>query len=273
MHQARRTETGIEGMEAITIVSDRTFPRHAHDQYGIGRMVEGGQLSWSGIGQVEAAAGDVMAANPNEVHDGIVSRGRPRAWRMVYLDPATVARHAGGGLVRQEIAFPVKTCPRMGALVDRLLALANDAETASAEAPAALEEALAAVLDAALGAGLPGGRPERPVERSETAALSVPVRRVLERIHDRPAEPATLDEFAALSGLGRFQVLRRFRAELGITPYNYLTQYRVRLARRLILSGSPLGEAALDAGFADQSHLTRAFTRQIGLPPGRYVKG
>jgi AraC-like DNA-binding protein len=38
-----------------------------------------------------------------------------------------------------------------------------------------------------------------------------------------------------------------------------------------LADGRPIAEAAIDAGFADQSHMTRAFVRQFGVTPGRYV--
>jgi AraC-like DNA-binding protein len=48
-------------------------------------------------------------------------------------------------------------------------------------------------------------------------------------------------------------------------------QFRVRLARRYLLQGRTIAETALLTGFADQSHLTRAFQRQFGVAPGRYL--
>jgi AraC-like DNA-binding protein len=41
----------------------------------------------------------------------------------------------------------------------------------------------------------------------------------------------------------------------------------------LIAHGNSIADAAAEAGFADQSHLTRAFTRQFGISPGRYALG
>jgi AraC-like DNA-binding protein len=57
---------------------------------------------------------------------------------------------------------------------------------------------------------------------------------------------------------------------VGITPHAYLVQRRVRLARGLLAAGRTPAQAAAEAGFADQSHLTRAFLRQLGVTPGRY---
>jgi AraC-like DNA-binding protein len=79
-----------------------------------------------------------------------------------------------------------------------------------------------------------------------------------------------LGELAALSGVSRFQFLRAFTRQTGITPHAYLVQLRVRMAQRLLRDGHTPAEAALGAGFADQSHLTRCFVRQLGVTPGRY---
>jgi AraC-like DNA-binding protein len=80
----------------------------------------------------------------------------------------------------------------------------------------------------------------------------------------------SLAELAESSGMSRFQLLRGFAREVGTTPHAYLVQRRVCLARRFLATGESLADAALLAGFADQSHMTRAFLRQFGITPGRY---
>ena len=79
---------GIEPMSASTA---RAFPRHTHDEYGIGVVDAGGHASWSGRGQVEAGPGSFICVNPGEVHDGRAIGGRPRSWRIFYFDPAALA--------------------------------------------------------------------------------------------------------------------------------------------------------------------------------------
>jgi AraC-like DNA-binding protein len=48
---------------------------------------------------------------------------------------------------------------------------------------------------------------------------------------------------------------------------------RVERARLLLARGVPIAQAALDTGFADQSHLTRQFKRFVGVTPGEYARG
>ncbi len=77
MHKAVNQTTLYSAIDAVSIVSDRSFPRHSHDEFGIGIMEARGQYSWSGRGSVEARAGDVMTVNPGEIHDGLgTCRGR-----------------------------------------------------------------------------------------------------------------------------------------------------------------------------------------------------
>jgi AraC-like DNA-binding protein len=65
-------------------------------------------------------------------------------------------------------------------------------------------------------------------------------------------------------------VHRAFRTAYGIAPSDYQRQVRLAAARRLIASGKPISQAAAATGFADQSHLTRWFTRYYGITPGAY---
>jgi AraC-like DNA-binding protein len=100
---------------------------------------------------------------------------------------------------------------------------------------------------------------------------TAPIARARALVDDDPAAPLRLDDLAAAAGLGRFQLLRGFARELGLTPHAYLLQRRLALARRLIAEGSGLAGAAVAAGFADQSHLNRVFVRHLAITPGQYA--
>src|ERR1700737_977730 len=78
----------VAGIDAMTATTSRSFPRHTHDQYGIGVIDSGGHASLSGRGQVEAGQGSLIFVNPGEVHDGRAIGGQPRSWRMLYVNPS-----------------------------------------------------------------------------------------------------------------------------------------------------------------------------------------
>jgi AraC-like DNA-binding protein len=108
------------------------------------------------------------------------------------------------------------------------------------------------------------------VSGPQLASGSASIARAVQRVNEAPAGNPSLADLAAESGVSRFQLLRGFAREVGTTPHAYLVQRKARLARRLLASGTTPAEAAAIAGFADQSHLTRAFVRHFGITPGSY---
>ena len=251
----RILKTQVDGIEAVFADSRLSFARHTHETYGIGVIERGAQKSASGRGLVEAGAGNTITVNPGEVHDGAPIGEGPRAWRMLYLQPGLVAAAAADifeGRPREEFYAPVLEDARIARLVSASLAalLAGDG------APLAGEERLLLLLAAVLR--------ERAPQREAVAAIT----RACERIDTDPAATVTLQDLADDCGIGRFRLLRDFSHATGLTPHAYLLQRRTDLARRLIVAGMPLAEAAIAAGFADQSHMTRNFTRRYGYTPG-----
>lgn len=259
LHRAQQLRSLIPGIEAISLVSQRGFPRHAHDHFGIGVIAFGGHRSWSGVGTVEAAPGDVIMVNPGELHDGLPIRGAARGWRMLQFDPGLIARELAAehrdGL---EIVRPAVRDPWLAARIVRLFA----GVTARQPDPLAVEQDIVLTLMHVLRRH--GMRPPQGEQ------LSPPVVRALQRLDAAPADPVSLTELSALAGMSRFQLLRGFAREVGVTPHAYLIQQRVRLARRYLASGLSPAAAASVAGFADQSHMTRAFVRHLGVTPARY---
>jgi AraC-like DNA-binding protein len=93
---------------------------------------------------------------------------------------------------------------------------------------------------------------------------------VRERLADELVEPPDLAEMARMTGLSRFQLLRRFERCYGVPPHAWLRQKRAERARAMIRDGATLSAAAAASGFADQSHMTRVFVRQFGFTPGAW---
>ncbi|MGL4281710.1 MAG: AraC family ligand binding domain-containing protein, partial [Albidovulum sp.] len=96
------------GILAVEARSARAFPRHSHDQFGIGLIHRGAQASASGRGEVESGPGAIITVNPGEVHDGRPIGGA-RVWSMLYLDPGVVAAARQGldGPAGEEFTRPV----------------------------------------------------------------------------------------------------------------------------------------------------------------------
>ncbi len=95
-----------------------------------------------------------------------------------------------------------------------------------------------------------------------------PIRRICDFLQAHYADDIDLETLTKLSGLSRHHLIRAFKKEMRQTPHSYLTDLRVRNARRLLAAGAPPSEVSLACGFYDQSHLNRHFKARMGVTPG-----
>lgn len=108
---------------------------------------------------------------------------------------------------------------------------------------------------------------ERPLPQSSANSTSATRAWALDRLH----EPLPLADLARHAGMSRRTFTRRFRAEVGLSPGQWLTQQRVDLARQLLESSDlPVSRVAERAGFGTDAALRQNLHAAIGVPPGAY---
>jgi AraC-like DNA-binding protein len=261
----------VAGVQATAADTTRSFARHSHETFGVGVVWRGAQRSASGRGPVQARAGDIITVNPGEVHDGTPFDERGRAWRMLYFEPAIVrdvASELGAAVPGSiELVHPVLRDDAFAACFERAFTMAT--HRGAALDTLACDETLYELMVEFVRRHMTV-RLRAPTSAS-IAGISASIQRARARIDDAPCEPVTLASLADEVGLSRFQLLRGFARDTGLPPHAYLIQRRIALARRLIEQGVALADAAAGAGFADQSHMTRAFVRAFGVTPAQYA--
>lgn len=99
---------------------------------------------------------------------------------------------------------------------------------------------------------------------------ALPLSEIVFHIRCNVARRITLGEIAGLAQLSVFQLIRAFRRELAMTPYRLVLELRIEYAKHLLTQGASIADAALGAGFADQSHFTRHFKRSTGVTPKKF---
>lgn len=97
------------------------------------------------------------------------------------------------------------------------------------------------------------------------------IARVKQFIDAHFQEPINLDRLAAFAGLSRFSLAKQFRQRVGVSPYRYVCQVRVRHAQSMMAQGQRPTDIASEVGFFDQSHLARHFKRVCGMTPREYL--
>lgn len=97
------------------------------------------------------------------------------------------------------------------------------------------------------------------------------IARALALIHERYAEPWTMESLAREAGLSRTALAVRFKALVGEPPMSYLERWRItRAATALRETELPIGRVAQAVGYASDPVFSKAFKRVTGSPPGRY---
>lgn len=242
----------------------QSFTRHSHDRFAVG-VIEAGGLAFRYRNQdVHAPQGWVNLAFPGEVHDGHPTSAEGWSYRMFYLDPGhllEVARSLDPDCHELPFISPgAVDRPDLAVRVSRVHRLSEDPESD----PMARESALGALLQDLLQA-YPGLRLEHPTPHRGLLR----VRDLLEACFDQPLQ---LEGLAKVAGTNRFALVRAFTGHWGLPPHAYLVQVRLRRAAALLRRGCPPTQAALEVGFADQSHLNRHFKKAFGTAPGAYAR-
>lgn len=95
--------------------------------------------------------------------------------------------------------------------------------------------------------------------------------RMLDRVHSEFQRGLRISELAREADVHPVYLARVFRQRYRQTPGEYVQRLRIRFAsERLSLSEEGIADIAAEAGFADQSHLTRIFKRYARMSPGQF---
>lgn len=108
--------------------------------------------------------------------------------------------------------------------------------------------------------------PETPT--STQRLTSWQVRRATELMQVRLGEKISLPEVAQSCGLSTSYFSRLFKNTMGMTSHQWLMVQRIERAKVLLsTTRMPIVEIAFATGFADQTHMTRVFTKRVRSSP------
>ena len=243
-----------------------SFDRHFHLDFHVGLVSEGVQRQGSHGKSVLLGPGTIALMPPGEIHDGVAQDGGEYTLKTFRLSQELVASVAGeisGRSGAPELSSAVLNDPRLASSLVRLHDTMRDNDGASGLDVQTQWLTLLENLLLQSRAIVP--------ERVPGALGPAQWGRVRDYCHSRLAEKITLEELAALCGLGRFQFLKQFKLTIGMTPHAWLLRLRLEHACELLLQGSQaIATVAQAVGFYDQSHFNRAFRQAYGVAPSRF---
>ncbi|GCE28926.1 AraC family transcriptional regulator [Dictyobacter alpinus] len=97
--------------------------------------------------------------------------------------------------------------------------------------------------------------------------------RIIDYIHDHLDTDLSLSQLSEVVGMSPYHFARIFKQSVGVSPHQYIIQYRVEEAKRLLMTKTfPFREVAYRVGFGNQSHFNRHFKRLTGASPTLFLK-
>jgi AraC-like DNA-binding protein len=231
--------------------TEHAYPAHVHGEWTV-LLVDAGGVDYTldGVRQ-QAVTRRVTVLPPYVSHDGRSASAGGFDKRVLYVDGRWLPERLTGAAVRS----PSLSDPE---LVQALSGLHRCLDEGAG--PLEAESRLALVSER-ISLHLDSG--DAPAD-SRDPGLARLVRTRLDE--DQP----TLESLAAELSTHPSHLVRVFRREYGLPPHRYVVGRRLDRARRLLLDGLPIAEVAAEAGFHDQSHLTRHFRALLGTTPGAF---
>ncbi len=260
----RNPQLGLDYLHAHYV--DHAYPRHSHDYY-VFCLIEHGRQSFLHQGSMHyTPPGGVILINPGAVHTGQAFDEAGFEMRSLYPTVAHMKLALAELTGRQRSTPPFFKDVRLDhpwasrQLVSLHRAMTDGHDSLEFESRFlwTLAQFIKRYADISYS--------EQKTGRERNAVL-----RACQYIDENFAKGISLREVAEHVALSPYYFLRVFRAEVGLPPYMYLENVRVRHAQRLIEGGTPLAAVAVEAGFSSQSHMTRHFKKIIGATPGQYA--
>jgi AraC-like DNA-binding protein len=95
--------------------------------------------------------------------------------------------------------------------------------------------------------------------------------KAIEAMHKHPETSWSLEELAQHAGMSRARFADHFRQVVGMTPFDYLTNWRLGVAQTMLRKGNSLKLIASAVGYANATALTRVFTQRVGMSPSEWL--
>ena len=95
--------------------------------------------------------------------------------------------------------------------------------------------------------------------------------KAIEGMHKHPETAWSLEQLAQRAGMSRARFAAYFRQVVGMTPFDYLTHWRLGVAQTMLRKGNSLKLIASAVGYANATALTRVFTQRVGIPPSEWL--
>ena len=248
-----KKSAGITALSAS--ITDFTYKKHSHREYAIGVTLRGIQhYNLDGSLQLSYQNG-VMLFNPEQAHDGMAHDKTGLDYVMLYIEPQLLLEVTE----KKDIVHFSTPIVYDDRLVQRILSL-SDAILSEKE-EALCSELIVSLTDSLI-------QPNLTTDYKKDNAL---IRKAKDLLHADLENVLKLDEVCKELGLSKFKFIRFFKANTGISPYQYFLNSKIEHAKHLIEKNRDIYSAVSGCGFVDLTHLNKHFKSVYGITAFEYM--
>lgn len=254
----------LPGLNALSCSNDFAFEKHIHSGHVLWLNSEGGeQYQIQGQSSI-LQPGTISVIEPGVVHSNQPSVDGKRHLRSLYLeeDFFRYLEQLFSGTATDTLSLPTKVFNDKKCWKDALLL--HESVITKQEKLFIQERAVNLFIN------LADRQSTSRLKKSLFSAEDKRIDQIVAYMKSHLATEVSLNTLGSLVQCTPFHVIRLFKNTLAMSPHAYFIQLRLERARDLIGAGYNLTDAALLAGFSDQSHLTRRFKKRYGVTPGKY---
>ncbi|MGD8112360.1 AraC family ligand binding domain-containing protein [Vibrio sp. TRT 17S01] len=237
------------------------FSRHYHLDLHIGLITQGQQKFHYQGSSHRVNQGQLVIMQPDELHDGQSILDSGYQTKIFSIDPLWFSDLADPKQSGQIISFNqlIISDPDIFSHLCNFHRLLNEQSISQLAKDCLPFEGLTLLLDR-FGSFDP--RPSQPLGKKSISLLK-------EYLLANLDQAIRLEQLAQLCQLSPTQFQRHFKAQMGMTPYAWLSRLRLEQAMKLLKAGISGTEVAHQVGYYDQAHFSKAFKLSFGISPSQ----
>jgi len=236
-------------------IADFTYKKHCHKEYAMGVTLRGiQQYNLNGSLQSSYQNG-VMLFNPEQSHDGRSHDKTGIDYVMLYIEPKLFLKI----LKKKDIINFSSPIVYNYRLEQSILNISNAILNSK-------DEALCSELLLSLADNFTQNDFITAYKKDNTL-----IKKSKEMIYYNLENILKLDDICKEFQMSKFQFIRAFKANIGISPYQYFLNCKIELAKQLIEQTKDIYSAVAACGFVDLTHLNKHFKRIYGVTAFEYM--
>lgn len=225
-----------------------SFPRHLHKSYCVGILTAGKAQYINGNTMYNLAAGDIFLINPSQPHTILPCNGEKFSHTVLCFSNENNTIKFTMPIIRDH-----KKGSSLLKLIDNII---------NCDSELGREELLMIFLDEIM--------PYCDMVNESPEVIN-DMSAVCDYIESNCKNKLSLSELAGLTFQSKFYFIRQFYKKVGLTPYEYLIQARIKQAQALLKNGMPELDVSIELGFNDESHFINSFKKNTGVTPLEYA--